>query len=142
MGVRCSIIIYIRYKGGIDVSTAGVNGFRTDRLAEMREERGLTKVEAARRMHLSLSGYTNFERGERTPSWQTVFTMALVLGTSTGYLTGETDDPSPEYVLMPIRENDSLSELAPFFQRLTEEERDAVAVVVKTMAAGRDDGNG
>ena len=124
------------------MSTAGVNGFRTDRLAEMREDRGLTKVEAARRMHLSLSGYTNFERGERTPSWQTVFTMALVLGTSTGYLTGETDNPSPEYVLLPVRENDSLSELAPFFQRLTGEERDAVAVVVKAMAAGRDDGKG
>ena len=124
------------------MSAAGVNGFRADRLAEKRKEHGLTKVETARRMHLSLSGYTNFERGERTPSWQTVLTMALVLGTSIGYLTGETDDPSPAYILVPVRENDSLSELAPFFQRLTGEERDAVAVVVKAMAAGRDDGKG
>lgn len=124
------------------MSAAGVNGFQADRLAEKRKEHGLTKVETARRMHLSLSGYTNFERGERTPSWQTVLTMALVLGTSTGYLTGETDDPSPAYILVPVRENDSLSELAPFFQRLTKEEKDAVAVVVKAMAAGRDDGKG
>lgn len=124
------------------MSAAGVNGFRADRLAEKRKEHGLTKVETARRMHLSLSGYTNFERGERTPSWQTILTMALVLGTSTGYLTGETDDPSPVYILVPVRENDSLSELAPFFQRLTGEEKDAVAVVVKAMAASRDDGKG
>lgn len=124
------------------MSAAGVNGFRADRLAEKRKEHGLTKVETARRMHLSLSGYTNFERGERTPSWQTVLTMALVLGTSTGYLTGETDDPSPAHILVPVRGNDSLSELAPFFQRLTKEEKDAVAVVVKAMAAGRDDGKG
>ena len=48
------------------MSAAGVNGFRADRFAEKRKEHGLTKVETARRMHLSLSGYTNFERGERT----------------------------------------------------------------------------
>ena len=115
------------------MGTSGINSFQTERLVEMRKKNGFNQAEAARRMHLSLSGYSNFERGERTPSWQTIQTMALALGTSVWYLTGETDDPSPSHILLPVDKSADTAELLSCFRRLTEEEKDALAVIIRAM---------
>ena len=116
------------------MGTSGINGFRADRLAEIRRKIGLSQAEAAERMHLSVSGYSNFERGLRMPSWQTILTMSLALGTSVGYFTGETDNPAPTHILTAIEDNDELAGLISCFRRLSAEEQDAVAVIIKAMA--------
>lgn len=71
-----------------------------ERLKRLRESHGLSKIEAARRMHLTQSGYLRYESGERTPAFPTLMVMASVLNTSTSYLTDKTDDPSPDYMIV------------------------------------------
>ncbi|MBQ4259345.1 MAG: helix-turn-helix transcriptional regulator [Lachnospiraceae bacterium] len=65
------------------------------RLTLCREKLGITKQEAAKRMHLSQPAYLRYEAGERIPSMPVIMVMADVLATSPAYLTKETDDPSP-----------------------------------------------
>lgn len=122
------------------MSNSGIQDFQPGRLAAVRKEHGISQVEAAKRMHLSISGYNNFERGERTPSWQTVFIMALVLGTSVEYLTGETDDPRPTHSLIPLNDSKDIAELVFCCKKLTEKERAALTVIVKSIAEGRSEG--
>ena len=65
------------------------------RLIECRKKIGISKIEAAKRMHLSQPAYLRYEAGERIPSFQTMTVIANVLNTSVEYLTGKTDDPLP-----------------------------------------------
>lgn len=71
-----------------------------ERLISCREKLEITKQEAATRMQLSQPAYLRYESGERTPSIHTLSYMANILGTSTEYLTGKTDDPTPNNYLI------------------------------------------
>ncbi|MBQ9644600.1 MAG: helix-turn-helix transcriptional regulator [Lachnospiraceae bacterium] len=42
-------------------------------------ELGITRAEAARRLNMSAMGYGRYEKGERTPSYQTVSYIAHYL---------------------------------------------------------------
>ena len=85
--------------------------FSSGRLKAIRESLGINKAEAARRMHMTPMGYGRYESGERIPSFQTVQYMAMLLGTSYAYLCDETDDPSPDQVLISRYKNPVLFEL-------------------------------
>ena len=50
---------------------------------------------ATLRMQLSQPAYLRYESGERTPSIHVIYYMAHILGTSADYLTGKSDDPTP-----------------------------------------------
>lgn len=67
-----------------------------DRLKKVREKKGISKNEAAKRMGLSQPTYLRYESGERTPSIQVIKVMADVFNTSVSYLTGETDSPEKD----------------------------------------------
>ena len=70
------------------------------RLIKCRENLGITKQEAARRMQLSQPAYLRYESGERTPSIHVIQVMANVLKTSVAYLTNKSDNPNPDsYVI-------------------------------------------
>ena len=66
-----------------------------ERLIECRKKLGITKQQAAIRMKLSQPAYLRYESGERTPSIHVIHYMAHVLGTSADYLTGKSDNPTP-----------------------------------------------
>lgn len=66
-----------------------------ERLIECRKKMGITKQQAAIRMQLSQPAYLRYESGERTPSIHVIYYMAHILGTSADYLTGKSDDPTP-----------------------------------------------
>lgn len=66
-----------------------------ERLIECRKALGITKQEAAKRMQMSQPAYLRYESGERTPSIHVIYFMANVFGTSADYLTGKSDDPTP-----------------------------------------------
>lgn len=68
--------------------------FCNARLIQIRESLRINKAEAARRLNMSAMGYGRYESGEREPSFQTVSFMASVLGTTTDFLYGKTDDAS------------------------------------------------
>lgn len=56
------------------------------RVQTLREERGWSRVELARRSGVSLSVINKMERGETQPRRQTLCNLAEALGTSAGYL--------------------------------------------------------
>lgn len=85
--------------------------FHPERLTEIRRSLGITMAEAARRLNLSKMGYSRYEHGDRTPSYQTIEFMAQRFGTSYEYLTGATDDPSPETIIISKKDNLELYEL-------------------------------
>ena len=76
------------------------NTLDRNRLIACREKLGFTKQEAAKRMQLSQPAYLRYESGERTPSIHVIQMMANVLATSTGYLTGKSDNPTPDIYLI------------------------------------------
>ena len=69
--------------------------FMPERLVALRTAQGITRAEAARRLNMSAMGYGRYEKGERTPSYQTVSFMAQFFNTSTDYLYGLSDDAAP-----------------------------------------------
>ena len=87
-------------------------------LIECREKLGITKQEAARRLHMSQPAYLRYESGERSPSIHVIQVMADVLATSVAFLTGQTDNPNPDSYLVK-------SDAEPEFFQLIEKYRNA-----------------
>lgn len=72
----------------------------TQRLTDIRKKLGLTKQQTAQKLGMSQPTYLRYENGDRIPSFHVLRTIAEVLGTSVDYLTGKTDDPSPDFLLI------------------------------------------
>jgi transcriptional regulator with XRE-family HTH domain len=72
----------------------------SERIKKARENLGITMAEASRRLNLSKIGYCRYEYGERTPSSQTLDVIARCFNTSVDYLTGKTDDMSPDKIVI------------------------------------------
>ena len=85
--------------------------FQPERLMLIREQLGITKAEAARRLTMSAMGYGRYESGEREPSFQTVSFIAQQFGTSVEYLYGETKIADPSSVTISAEQNPELFEL-------------------------------
>lgn len=85
--------------------------FLPDRLKATREQLGITKAEAARRLNMSAMGYGRYESGEREPSFQTVSFIAQQFGTSAEFLYGETEIADPSSVTIFAGQNPELFEL-------------------------------
>lgn len=66
-----------------------------ERVKELREARGWTQVELAKRLNFHSSAVSQWESGQRNPSRDTLQRLASLFGVSIAYLLGETDDPSP-----------------------------------------------
>ena len=109
--------------------------FDPERLITIRRSLGINKTEAAKRVGLSKMGYGRYENGQRIPSPQTVEFIAQCLDTTSAYLYGMTDDPTPDYILVSkdsepelfhlvstIRNSDhsKLSRLLHYYKSLTD----------------------
>lgn len=92
------------------------------RLIKCRENLGITKQEAAKRMQLSQPAYLRYESGERIPSIHVIHVMANVLGTSVAYLTDKTDIPTPDSYI--IRSEDD-PELFPLIETYRNSDKNA-----------------
>ena len=87
-----------------------------ERLIACRKKLGITKQEAAIRMQLSQPAYLRYESGERTPSIHVIYYMAHILGTSVEYLTGKTDNPTPNSYIIHEEENSDLFTLIQTYE--------------------------
>lgn len=95
--------------------------FRTDRLIELRKEQGITRAEAARRLNMSAMGYGRYEKGERTPSYQTVSYIAHEFGTTADYLYGISDDKKPISIIIYSSDNPELFSFVRTVQQANEQ---------------------
>ena len=82
-----------------------------ERLKSARERLNLSKAEAARRIGLTAASYVRYEAGDRRPSPQVIISIAENLETSVAYLSGETNDISPDVVSIYKSINPLLFEL-------------------------------
>ncbi len=65
----------------------------SQRLKQLRLEKGLTQKEVADLVNVNRVTYTNWEKGNREPSFEKLFLLAEYLGTNTDYLLGKSDNP-------------------------------------------------
>ena len=63
-----------------------------ERLKERREQVGLSQAELARKIYTTQQIISYYEAGERQPSVEMLRALADVLGCSTDYLLGRTDE--------------------------------------------------
>ena len=65
----------------------------SERLKQLRLEKGLTQKEVADLVNVNRVTYTNWEKGNREPSFEKLFLLAEYLGTNIDYLLGKSDNP-------------------------------------------------
>lgn len=101
-----------------------------ERLARLREERGLTQKEVAAALKLSPQQISGYERNYRIPPSDTLSEIASILKTSTDYLLGKTDDPTPPQKQHPQLDGIRISRDYPLppkgYEDLSPEEREEV----------------
>jgi len=66
----------------------------SDRLVQLKKERGLLQKDIAKAVGLSISGYQRYERGTRQPTADTINKLSQFFNVSADYLLGLTDDPT------------------------------------------------
>lgn len=91
-----------------------------ERLKSAREQLNLSKAEAARRIGLTAASYVRYEAGDRSPSPQVLMSIAEKMGTSVGFLSGETNDISPDIVSIHRNNDPILFELIKSTQNADE----------------------
>jgi transcriptional regulator with XRE-family HTH domain len=97
--------------------------FKAERLIQIREQLGMNKAEAARKLNMSAMGYGRYENGQREPSFQTVCFIASTFNTTSDYLYGLTDDPSPSTITISSSENPELFSFVNSLQKDKDLER-------------------
>ena len=109
------------------------SAFIPERLVCARERMNLSKARAAALLGLSPIGYLRYEQGLRTPSPQMLRIIALTLDTSVDYLTGVTDDPAADQILISRNDNSSLFELAVELNTNDKEQAERLLAYYKKM---------
>ena len=103
--------------------------FRADRLVQLRKELGLTAAEMAKRIGCIPDLYRKYEHGTVAPSAAATQLLALLLGTTTAYLYGETDDPAPDMIVIPA--DGSTADFVHEFSELNSEQRELVLGMIR-----------
>ena len=66
-----------------------------ERIKKLRKENNLTQDYVSERLKISHASISQYESGDREPSFELLVAFALLFNTSTDYLLGLTDNPSP-----------------------------------------------
>ena len=90
----------------------------SQRLRQLREAHGYTREQFAKKIDLGIAQLTRYERGESDATTEVLARIATVLGVSSDYLIGLSDDPIPkdseihtdELALIAARRRGELSE--------------------------------
>lgn len=67
-----------------------------ERLTQLRKSRGMTQVQLAKHIGVKQETVSGYERGKERPGIITVVKLSEVLGASTDYLLGITDEEHPK----------------------------------------------
>ena len=106
-----------------------------ERLKKIRQSRGISPAEAARKVSIERSTYYKYESGAVIPSSTTLQVLAMYLGTSVDYLCGLTDDPKQD--LIPVHVDGKPDETRDFiteYEKLKSEHRLLVRQIIKALS--------
>jgi len=67
-----------------------------NRIAELREQRGLTQEELASSLGISRAALSHYEKNRREPDFETLSKMADLFQVSVDYMIGRTNNPETE----------------------------------------------
>ncbi len=65
-----------------------------ERLNFIRKSKGFTALQMSNNLHIALRSYRAYESGDRCPSLDTLIKIADILGVSTDWLLGRTNNPA------------------------------------------------
>ncbi|MBE5836692.1 MAG: helix-turn-helix transcriptional regulator [Butyrivibrio sp.] len=99
------------------MSRRKIMSFNSRRLKEIRENLGISKAEAARRLNMTAMGYGRYENGQREPSFQTINYIAQVFGTSSDYLYDKVNNPSANCITIYKSDDPVLFDLIQTYQQ-------------------------
>ena len=97
-----------------------------ERLISIREALNLTKSQASRAIGMTPIGYIRYEQGLRKPSLQMMKVIAARFQTSVDYLTGVTDDPTPDIIYVSRNDEEMLFRLISELQSRDEKTQQKV----------------
>lgn len=96
-----------------------------ERLTHMRKKRKLTHQNMADSLGITRQGYGYYENGKREPDLNTLQKLADMLGTTTDYLLGRTDEPASRSASSENNEpKDNFTYFRGVKEEVTEEEAD------------------
>lgn len=109
------------------------------KLRELRESRGYTQTDIARRLGITQQAYAYYEIGRRLPNIQLLCELADLYGVSLDYLFGRDDKPHPYMPLQPVElpavPSGALTEkekdLLDSFRKLNEEGQNAAYSMIR-----------
>lgn len=109
------------------------------RVQERLDATGMSQMKLAHAVKLHQSTINGMIKGDQRSSTK-LHLIARALGTTTAYLSGETDDPTGEAPALPPLEEDA-RELVDHFSNLAAVDRRALLQIVRTMAGTKGAGN-
>jgi len=65
------------------------------KIKDLREDRDLTQKEVAEYLHIKQNTYSQYENGQRQIPLESLIALAKFYRTSTDYILGLTDNPTP-----------------------------------------------
>ena len=106
----------------------------TTRLSSRRHELGLTQAEAAALIGVTQPAYQRYEAGTRVPSVQIPKEKAQAFQTSASYLTGESDQTKPDYILIGKAESPLLYSVVECCRNYNEEQLKRLTAYLNDLA--------
>ena len=85
--------------------------FYPERLQQVRAALKINKAEAARRLNISAMAYGRYEKGEREPSYQSVYYIAQTFHCNVDFLYGISDEMHTDYITISSAESPELYSL-------------------------------
>lgn len=101
---------------------------RTDRLRSLRERMGLNQGEAAKKMGIVRTTYSNYEAGNREPDNETLIKMAKFFDVSVDYLLG---------IDKPIINDQAKNDVLEKYSRLPQDEKKLIDDMIRKLADKR-----
>lgn len=93
-----------------------------DRIRRLRKDKGLTQEEAANRLRMIRSTYSNYENGNREPDFDTAKRIAEFYGVTVDYLLGAFTDDQAKNAVMDA------------YTRLPQEKRKIIDEMIKALS--------
>ncbi|MBQ3762491.1 MAG: helix-turn-helix transcriptional regulator [Clostridia bacterium] len=110
----------------------------SERLHDLRKERGLNQTELANALNVTLGTVSVWERGIRKPEVDTLERISDYFDVSLGYLFGSTDDRQPPAGIeagewLPENDQDTMLRYMILFSRMSDDSKEVVKSVIRAM---------
>lgn len=107
-----------------------------DVIKELRLNRKLTTDDVASSIGVSGSAYRNYERGERSPSFEILVKLADFYGVTTDYLLGREPEPDP-LAMLNIKVNNQ--KFIDIYQELPEFQQQVLVDAMRKLSASAEE---